>query len=133
MQTTSFKKLIETYINGWKANDIDLICQPLSHNCTIIESHGPTYHGIKDVKEWVASWIAGKYKVNKWDIVSLVATKNTAVFEWLFVFSSPKMLKRSIEGISLVKFRKNKIVYWREYRTTKPLYNWNESKKLNTY
>ncbi len=133
MNSKVARKRIQTYVDGWKANNIDLICEPLAGNCLIIESHGPKYHGLTNVKEWVQSWIKGTYKVDKWNITSFYFTRNTAIFEWEFAFSSSKSPSREIDGISVVIFDTNKISSLREYRTTKPLYNWRKNKKLSTY
>lgn len=44
-------RLIQLYIDGWKENNINKIIQPLANNCVIIESHGPTYSNVKEVKQ----------------------------------------------------------------------------------
>lgn len=116
------RKLIQMYVDGWKENNIDLICKPLAKNCIIIESHGPTYKGLNDVKEWVKKWISENFKVDKWNITSFYLFEDISVFEWQFAFFSPKTSSRTIDGISVVKFRNNKISFLREYRTTKSLY-----------
>ena len=127
------KKLVQQYVDGWKTNNLDTICQSLDEHCLIIESHGPTYHGVKDVKNWVDRWVKSKYKVEKWEITSFLFTDDVTVFEWQFAFSSIETPSRDIDGITMVKFEKNKISFLREYRTVKPLYDWNKDKRLNTY
>lgn len=116
------QKLIDTYIEGWKMGDDEIVCRALTKDCLIIESHGPTYNGVGDVKKWVNRWIKEKHKVDKWDIISFLLKGNVAVFEWQFTFSSSGATPRTIDGMSIVKFTGNKIAYLREYRTTKPLY-----------
>lgn len=127
------KKLIRLYVDGWKENDVKKIIRPLAEDCLIIESHGPTYKGIEDVKEWVASWVKEKYKVDKWEVGSFYFIDNTAIFEWIFEFSSDKEGKRMIEGITIAQFKNDKIAYLREYRTTEPRYFWRKKRRLNTY
>lgn len=132
MNLKDARKLIQMYVDGWKANNIDLICKPLAENCLIIESHGPIYHGLTDVKDWVQSWISDKYKVDKWSITSFYFVENIAIFEWQFAFSSQEFSTREINGISIVKFDEDKISSLREYRTTKSLYDWAEKIKIQS-
>ncbi|MBI2029782.1 nuclear transport factor 2 family protein [Candidatus Gottesmanbacteria bacterium] len=113
------RKLINNYVDGWKRNNLELIVSTLSQDCIIIESHGPMYKGVNEIKSWVKEWIeAGSY-VTKWGITSFYFIKDIAFFEWNF-----KCLlsgnKHELDGISIVKFKNNKISYIREYRTTKP-------------
>lgn len=63
MQETA-KKLIKQYVEGWKKNDSIQIVGCLTHNCVIIESHGPIYTGIKGVKKWVDLWVADRAQVS---------------------------------------------------------------------
>ena len=97
------KKIIQMYVEGWKANNANLICRSLIENCVIIESHGPTYHGLKDVKAWVKNWVKDSYKVDSWIINSFYFVESTAIFEWQFAFSSSKSPSRNIDGIIIVK------------------------------
>lgn len=62
------------YVDGWKANDGEMIARALAEDCVIIESHGPTYRGVDDVREWMRSWVEEGYKVDKWDITSFFFT-----------------------------------------------------------
>ncbi|KKP61558.1 MAG: putative cytosolic protein [Candidatus Levybacteria bacterium GW2011_GWA2_37_36] len=133
MNSYRTRKIIQTYVDGWKENNINKILKALTNSCVIVESHGPTYHGTDDVKDWVNSWKKDGYKVNRWDIISFLYSKNTTVFEWVFEFSSDKTEKRTIEGITIAKFKDKKIVYLREYRTTKSLYDWKRIKKLDAF
>lgn len=133
MDSDKAKHLIQNYIEGWKQNNAQKIVRQLARNCLIIESHGPTYHGVNDVKSWVDTWIKGGYKVDKWDIVSFNQFEDKCVFEWIFEFSSSKTEKRTIEGITTATFKAGKINFLREYRTTKPPYNWGEIKKLDAF
>ena len=117
--------LISSYVQGWKEDNIALITQPLSSDCLIIESHGPTYKGIRTIRKWVKVWIASGNKVTKWDINSFYFTGRAAIFEWVF-----KCIVKSkfyhIDGITIVVFKNNRIKYLHEYRMTKPAYKWGE-------
>lgn len=127
------RRLVQLYIDGWKENNLEKILLSLSEKCTIIESHGPTYNGKQDVKEWVEHWINENWKIQRWNITSFLFVHNIAVFEWEFTFFLSQENPRNIDGVSIVKVSDDKIDYLREYRTTKPLYVWKQERKLNTY
>lgn len=126
MISSEAKKAINNYLLGWTKKDSDKIANVLLKNCEIVESHGPIYRGVIDVIKWMNRWFAEDYIINKWSVKSFVFINNTAVFEWIFDFSSAQEKNKIIEGISLAKFKNGKISYLREYRTTKPLYSWNK-------
>lgn len=43
-------KLVQKYIYGWKNTYIQLIIACLAENCTVIEYHGPPYHGSLNIE-----------------------------------------------------------------------------------
>jgi hypothetical protein len=114
-------KIILQYIDGWKESNITKILSSLSDNCIIIESHGPMYEGRDKVKKWAEQWLLNG-KVIKWDVKSEYVVDNTIIFEWVFQYSS-KGKAEIIDGITVAKFKKNKINYLREYKTTKPVFD----------
>lgn len=118
-------QLIQQYINGWKQNDLAMIISCLTENCTIIESHGPTYHGIADIENWFKFWLAANSQITKWDIVSFYfcEKKHTAFVEWDFSCIS-NQVEYNLPGISIVKFFAQKIAFIHEYRMTHPAYTW---------
>lgn len=118
-------KLVQLYVDGWKENNLSKITKPLASNCEIIESHGPTYKGIDKVRKWVKVWTQSEGKVNRWDITSFRFIDDTATFEWTFNCTVNKKTYH-IEGITIAHFRDDRIKYLREYRTTKPLFEWDE-------
>jgi hypothetical protein len=118
------KDLVEAYIDGWRKNDKDKILSSLASDIMIIESHGPKYTGIKKVDEWISSWIEEGSVVKRWDITSFYMTDTTtAFFEWSFE-CEVKQIPHTIEGISIIKIKDNKISYMREYKTSKPVFEW---------
>ena len=118
------KRLVYEYVNGWKQNDITKITKPLANNCIIIESHGPTYHGLKQIRQWFEFWKKEKGKVLHWDISSFyfLESKNTAFFEWDFA-CHVRGKEYHLPGISIVKFTGDKISFIHEYRMTKNPYD----------
>ena len=116
------RKLVDDYVGGWETSDAARIIKPLLTNCFITESHGPTYHGIKQVKRWIDDWYRTG-RVNKWDIDSFFFAKDTAFFEWSFtctINGKPD----SIDGASVVQFKNDKIYHIHEYRMTKPAFDY---------
>lgn len=125
------KKLIQEYVDGWKESDIDKIIEPLAKNCVIIESHGPTYHGVDQIRNWVRKWIKANGKVKRWDIKSFYFADKSQVafFEWGFDCNINGK-NYALLGLSVVKFKGKKISFIHEYRMTKNPHDWNQ-KQLN--
>ena len=111
--------LIRKYVAGWLKGDADAIVATLADDCTIIESHGPTYRGVEEVRRWVSEWNKQGSRVDKWDVVSFheMPTEG-AVFEWHFE-CTVEGEKHILDGISTVQFKGGKIDYMREYRSVK--------------
>lgn len=118
-------ELVQQYISGWKQNNVQLMISPLAEDCVIVESHGPAYRGIEDMKRWFKLWIETQSKVLKWDILSCSYCENEAIlfFEWDFSCVA-NAVEYEILGISKVKFSDQKINFIHEYRMTKPAYSW---------
>lgn len=123
------QKLFQQYVDGWKENNIEKIVSSLDNDCVIIESHGPTYRGVQQVRRWFDDWIKEKGKVLRWDINSsyLVEKENTAFFEWDFACNVAGK-EHKLFGISIVKFSEGKISFLHEYRMTRDPYDWDINK-----
>lgn len=117
--------LIEQYVNGWKQNDLALIISCLTENCVVIESHGPTYHGIADIENWFEFWLKAKSRIIKWEILSFYfcEKEQTAFVEWNFVCISNN-IEYTLPGMSVVKFTEQRIAFIHEYRMTHQAYAW---------
>jgi len=124
--------LIQSYINGWKQNNIQLIASCLSENCIVIESHGPTYHGIQDISTWFKLWTEAKSTISKWDIQSFTfcEQEQTAFCEWDFACRSNNT-RYAFPGISILKFTNHKISFIHEYRMTAPAFDWDRAKLIS--
>lgn len=116
--------LVDTYVNGWHENNIDQILATLSNDCVVIESHGTTYRGKKQVQHWFEEWLKQNGRVLKWDILSFYETSpgSAVFFEWDFTC---KVMGKThhLPGVSLVRFRGNKINFIHEYRMTRQAYD----------
>lgn len=119
------EQLIQTYVDGWKEDNINKILQSLTDNCTIIESHGPIYHGQQEIREWFNNWKQEKGRVLSWEVISFyfLERDNIAFFEWDF-FCDVKGKNHHLPGISLVRFANNKINFIHEYRMTREAFDW---------
>jgi ketosteroid isomerase-like protein len=133
--------LFEAYFEGWKKNDLNLILSTLADDCIISESHGPTYHGLDHVRQWIENWFSEGSTVDRWDITSILITDSLALNtpdedgvegsdpvmaaagEWIFECTVNGEPYR-IEGITLMEFKQGKIAILREYRRTQPLFDW---------
>jgi len=120
------RKLINEYVGGWIDGDIGKILRPLSNSCYITESHGPTYHGPKEVEKWANEWFETG-KVDMWILDSFFYIKNTAFFEWSFTCTISGKTEL-IDGSSVVQFKRDKIYHIHEYRMTKPAFDYFGSK-----
>jgi hypothetical protein len=116
------RQLVNDYVEGWVGSEITRILSPLSDKCYITESHGPTYHGLKEVERWANEWFKTG-KVDKWTTDSFFYTENTAFFEWSFTCTVDGKTD-SIDGASVVQFKGDKIYHIHEYRMTKPAFDY---------
>jgi|SRR5581483_4592180 len=122
-------KSFANYVAGWKEGNEQKILASLTNGCIVIESHGPVYRGKAAVAEWIEHWFLGKGKVKQWDITHYYQANNqTAACEWIFEYSYQGK-SNVIEGMSSIKFSGGKIKYIREYRTSKPLFEWQVPRK----
>jgi hypothetical protein len=105
-----------------------MIISCLTEDCVVIESHGPTYHGVYDIEQWFKFWLEAKSKVTKWDILSFYffVNKKTAFVEWDFTCSSNDV-EYNLPGISIAWFIEKKISFIHEYRMTHKAYEWRKN------
>jgi hypothetical protein len=112
------KALIQSYIEGWKQGSVAKILAPLADSCTIIESHGPHYHGKEAVRKWVEDWNRQGNKVEKWDMTSFHEIEDGFVCEWDFSYRG-KNIQESFSGITIAYIHERKIAALKEYRMVK--------------
>lgn len=123
MDEKTARKLVDDYVEGWVNSDVARIIKPLGDDCFITESHGPTYHGIEEVKRWTDEWYNKDGTVDKWDIDAFFFANDTAFFERSFTCTINGKTD-SIDGASIVQFKKGKIHHIHEYRMTKPAFDY---------
>ncbi|MCC2645391.1 MAG: putative cytosolic protein [Burkholderiales bacterium] len=117
--------LLETYIAGWKQNDINAIIEPLHNEVIVIESHGPKYIGVSSIELWFKMWKKADSYVKKWDILSsrYCEDSRSLFCEWDFECVSLNKVYAML-GISVVQFRENKISFLHEYKMSTAPYIW---------
>ncbi|KIL36378.1 hypothetical protein SD70_31660 [Gordoniibacillus kamchatkensis] len=124
MNESIAKTLLEQYVAGWKAAEIETVLSTLREDCIITECYGPIYRGRDKVQLWMEKWFGEGNRVLQWDIHSIVLGQDSAAFEWGF-----KCLwhgnESFFEGATIVRFRDARIQSLREYATTAQLYEWN--------
>lgn len=125
-------ELVQQYVNGWKENNSEKIFFSLSQDCVVIESHGPAYQSLADVKCWFDLWLQAKSIVTRWDILAFYYDQldKTAFFQWEFACVSNGQ-QYSFPGASVIKFNNQKIIFIQEYRMTHPIFNWMREKLIS--
>jgi hypothetical protein len=119
----AYREIIQRYVDGWREGKEAKILNGLAEDCTIIESHGPTYHGKEIVKKWIADWQSQGNVIEKWEITSFHTCNDLVIFEWVFAWKGKK-IRETFEGVTLAKIKNNKISDLREYRATAPPFIW---------
>jgi ketosteroid isomerase-like protein len=117
------RALITSYVDGWRAGDVDRVLGTLTPDCLVVESHGPTYRGTELVRQWMTSWFRDGGAIPRWDVTSVVSGGDLAGFEWTFT-GTGSWGEASFDGATVVRFRDDRICYLREYRCTDPPYDW---------
>ena len=124
MDDITARRVVLSYVEGWKENNREKILRCLDPECVVIESYGPTYRGVEMVGHWIDSWFAPGNRVDQWDVTALYTTAGEVCFcEWLFACTYGGE-RAAFEGASLVHFKDNKIVHLREYAMTAQRYEW---------
>jgi hypothetical protein len=117
------RALATAYVEGWKSGDAESVLSTLTPDCLIIESHGPTYAGRDQVRQWITDWFQEGGLIQRWDITSFLWAEDMAAFEWTFECSG-SWGTAAFDGATIVRFNGDLIAHLREYRCTTPPYPW---------
>ena len=114
MNSEQAHKLFSEYVTGWIDGDCQRILNTLSDDCTIIESHGPTFEGIGQVERWISEWNERKSVVNQWVVQKRFFEDGHGAYQWTFECVD-RDRPYHIEGTSIVSFDATRITRIVEY------------------
>jgi ketosteroid isomerase-like protein len=117
------KRLVDSYVGGWRDGDRERILRTLDEDCVVVESYGPVHRGKARVGQWIEAWFGEGNTVDAWEVTSLFVAGSRAAFEWRFGCTYHGE-RAAFEGASVVEFSDGRIVRLREYCTTEELYEW---------
>jgi hypothetical protein len=113
------RKLIEEYVAGWTARDIDRFLSTLSEGAVVVECDGSTICGLDEARDWFESWHAlpTDGRVTRWSIDEFLFDQGaeTATVEWAFACDCYGVTA-SFLGASVVRFSRGRISRIHEYR-----------------
>lgn len=113
-------QIIKWYFNSWLEKDISVLDDVFESNAVYIESFGPAYRNLSDIKNWFSDWNA-KYNVIRWDIRNFFHDGDTCICEWYFECDCNEV--EGFDGVSVIVFNdKNKIVSLKEFQCKTPNY-----------
>lgn len=111
-----YKKIVEKYFNIWINPDVNSLESIFAHDIYYIESHGPSYSGLEQLKSWFIEW-NNLGKVTTWNITNFIQHNNLAIVEWHFACRYEQTYSE-FNGISLFTFDiHDKIIKVKEFRT----------------
>ncbi|MBB6623288.1 nuclear transport factor 2 family protein [Clostridium gasigenes] len=114
------EKIVRDYFKGWIDNDKSIIERYFCENALYIESWGPAYKGIKELKLWFEDWNINS-KVLIWKIEEYIVLDKRIICEWYFKYKHKEEINE-FNGVSLIDFDdNNKIVKVKEFMSVLPI------------
>lgn len=96
------EECVRRYMAAWQHADEEAAVSALSADVCIIESHGPVYEGIRQVRQWFRSWCRVG-QVLQWDALRFWHQGNETIVKWHFRHTY-KGVESSFNGLSLLRF-----------------------------
>lgn len=116
------EEIIYKYFEVWLTKDGKKLDDILSNDIKYIESYGPIYNGILEVKQWFDDWNK-ESTVLRWDVKNIVLLRDIASVEWYFEFIYQGKIN-GFDGVSIIEFNDdNKIAYIREFESKNKHYS----------
>ena len=113
------ENIITDYFNSWVQKDASILDETFSPNVIYIESWGPAYKGIEQVKAWFTGWNK-ENTVIAWDIKEFLHDGSTSICEWYFKCDCDGNID-GFNGVSIIVFDKsNKIELLKEFQSKIP-------------
>ncbi len=94
---------IQQYMQAWVDADEHSLLWPLAQDVQIVESHGPAYQGIDQVRRWFRDWIQHG-QVLSWDALHFWHDDQDTIVKWRFRCRYEGN-ETAMDGMSLVRFR----------------------------
>ncbi|SHI95216.1 SnoaL-like domain-containing protein [Clostridium cavendishii DSM 21758] len=114
------EEITRNYFKAWIDNDISIIEKVFSEDILYVESWGPAYIGINQLKAWFMDWHKNN-KVVIWDIKDIIILNNRVICEWYFKYQHKEKIE-DFNGISLIRFDNcEKIEELKEFMSTLPI------------
>ena len=122
------EKIILLWFKMWlKKRDLG-IEKIFAEDILYIESYGPMYESVADIKKWFNDWNEENTVLN-WDIKNFWHKDNTTIVSWYFQCEFNHKID-DFDGVSeIVWSKKSKIKFLREYACKLPNYNPYKEKK----
>lgn len=113
--------IIKNWFNAWNNPDWDDFESTFTSDIFYVESWGPYYSGIEQIKIWFNKWHIN-HKLAYWNINRIYTIDGTSIVEWTFSCSDGKSVN-TFEGNSIIEWDNLKIKVLKEYASTLPHYN----------
>ncbi|WP_341479361.1 nuclear transport factor 2 family protein [Clostridium gasigenes] len=112
--------MVRSYFKGWIDNDNSIIEKYFSANISYVESWGPAYKGIEEVKLWFENWHVNS-KGLIWEIEESIVLEKRIICEWYFKHKHNEDINE-FNGVSLIDFdNNNKIIKVKEFMSVLPI------------
>lgn len=110
------EKIIKKYFSMWLTRNFESLDSYFAADIIYRECYGAMYVGIKEVHLWIQKMLL-KQVVLRWDIKNIYQVNENLFFvEWYFVAKEKQLY--SFDGISMIKFDRDKIQVIEEYEAT---------------
>lgn len=113
-------------LQAWLDKDISPLEELFAPEIVYIESFGPAYRGIGEIRRWFNDWVR-MGSMLRWDVKSFLEQGNRCACEWHFecIFGGDF---GALDGLSLVEFNdEGRIVSLKEFQARPTLqypYSW---------
>ncbi|WP_067142027.1 nuclear transport factor 2 family protein [Oceanivirga salmonicida] len=112
------EKMIKEYFQMWISKNGENLTKIFDKDILYIESYGPVYNGIDNIISWFNKW-SSINNVFRWEIKQFVHTENQTIVEWYFEYKLKDKGIDSFDGVSIIKFKNEKISYIKEFACVK--------------
>ena len=104
------QKWFEMWLNQNSQGIEELFCR----DAIYVESWGPKYTGLKDIRHWFEEWNT-RGSVKTWEIKQIFHKDEKTIVEWYFCNEMKDGRKEEFDGLSLIKWENGKICFLKEY------------------